>query len=202
MAWTKERLQEVVRDRLGGAKLVIVANREPYIHVREGEELRCMIPASGLTTALDPVMRTCHGVWVAHGSGDADREVSDEKGRLQVPPDQPSYTLRRVWLTKEQEQGYYYGFSNEALWPLCHIAYQRPKFDTSDWEQYKKVNRIFADAILEEVGAEPSIVFIQDYHFALLPRMLKTDRPDLTLVQFWHSPSGSVHGRRRFWTVC
>lgn len=188
MAWTKERLQEVVRDRLGGAKLVIVANREPYIHVRDGEEVRCMIPASGLTTALDPVMRTCHGIWVAHGSGDADREVSDEKGRLQVPPDQPSYTLRRVWLTKEQEQGYYYGFSNEALWPLCHIAYQRPKFDTSDWEQYKKVNRIFADAILEEVGADPSIVFIQDYHFALLPRMLKTDRPDLTLVQFWHIP--------------
>jgi trehalose 6-phosphate synthase len=188
MAWTKERLEEVVRDRLAGMKLITVANREPYIHVRDGEELKCMIPASGLTTALDPVMRTCHGIWVAHGSGEADREVTDERGRIQVPPADPSYTLRRVWLTKEQEQGYYYGFSNEALWPLCHIAYQRPKFATSDWEEYKKVNRIFADAVLEEAGDSRAIVFVHDYHFALLSRMLKTARPDLVVLQFWHIP--------------
>ncbi len=188
MAWTKERLEEVVKERLAGMKLVVVANREPYIHVREGEEIKCVVPASGLTTALDPVMRVCHGVWVAHGSGDADREMSDEKGRIQVPPGDPRYTLRRVWLTKEQEQGYYYGFSNDALWPLCHIAHQRPKFDTADWEEYKKVNQLFADTILDEVGDGPAIVLIQDYHFALLPRMLKTARPDLIVVQFWHIP--------------
>ena len=188
MAWTKERLQEVIRDRLAGMKLVVVANREPYIHVRDGEEVKCITPASGLTTALDPVMRVCHGVWVAHGSGDADREVSDEKGRIQVPPGDPSYTLRRVWLTKEQEQGYYYGFSNETLWPLCHIAYQRPKFETSDWDEYRKVNRLFADTILDEVGDGAAIVLVQDYHFALLSRMLKTARPDLVVVQFWHIP--------------
>jgi trehalose 6-phosphate synthase len=142
MAWSKERLQEVVRERLGGAKLIAVANREPYIHVRDGEDLRCVIPASGLTTALDPIMRACDGTWVAHGSGDADRDVVDEAGRIRVPPDGPLYTLRRVWLTKEQEQGYYYGFSNEALWPLCHIAHQRPKFDSADREHYSAVNRL------------------------------------------------------------
>ncbi len=188
MAWTKERLEEVVRERLAGAKLIVVANREPYIHVHEGEDIRCMVPASGLTTALDPVMRACHGVWVGHGSGDADRVTADEKGRVAVPPGNPSYTLRRVWLTKEQEQGYYYGFANDTLWPLCHIAYQRPVFDPGTWEQYRNVNQLFAEAVLDEVGTGPAVVFVQDYHYALLPRMLKNARPDLIVLQFWHIP--------------
>jgi trehalose 6-phosphate synthase len=188
MPWSKERLEEVVVTRLGGAQLVVVANREPYHHVYDGEHIRCIKPASGLTTALDPVMRACGGTWVAHGNGDADREVADERGRVQVPPDAPAYTLRRVWLTKEEEQGYYYGFSNEALWPLCHVAYTRPKFDPNDWMQYKAVNQKFADAVLEEIDGNPAIVFVQDYHFALLPRMLKSARPDIVVMQFWHIP--------------
>jgi trehalose 6-phosphate synthase len=188
MAWTKERLEDVVRERLGGAKLVVVANREPYIHVHDGGEIRCMRPASGLTTALDPLMRACGGVWVAHGSGSADRAVVDDRDRVAVPPEQPSYTLRRVWLSRKEEQGYYYGFSNEALWPLCHIAYTRPRFDTGDWELYKAVNRKFADAVLDEVGEDPALVFVQDYHFALVPRMLKNAREDLVVAQFWHIP--------------
>jgi trehalose 6-phosphate synthase len=188
MAWTRERLEEVARTRLGDAKLVVVANREPFAHVHEGEDVRCTRPASGLTTALDPVMQACSGTWVAHGSGDADRAVADERGRVPVPPEHPTYVLRRVWLSKEEEQGYYYGFANEALWPLCHVAYTRPRFDAADWEQYRRVNRKFADAVLDEVGDEDAVVFVQDYHFALLPRMLKDARPDLVVLQFWHIP--------------
>jgi trehalose 6-phosphate synthase len=188
MAWTRERLETVARERFGGARLIVVANREPYIHTFDGEALRCTTPASGLTTALDPVMQACGGTWVAHGSGDGDRAASDNFGRVAVPPHDPSYTLRRVWLTKEEEQGYYYGFSNEAFWPLCHIAYARPRFDSKDWEQYVEVNRKFSEAVLEEAGSGPAVVFIQDYHFALLPRLLRTARPDLVIVQFWHIP--------------
>jgi trehalose 6-phosphate synthase len=188
MPWTRERLEGVARERLAGAKLVVVANREPYIHTFDGDDIRWTRPASGLTSALDPVMRACGGVWVGHGSGDADRAASDERSRVRVPPDQPAYTLRRVWLSKDEEQGYYYGFANEAFWPLCHIAYARPKFDFKDWEQYRIVNHKFAEAVLEEVAGEPAIVFVQDYHFALLPRMLREARPDLVIVHFWHIP--------------
>jgi trehalose 6-phosphate synthase len=188
MAWTRERLEDVARSRLGGAKLVVVANREPYIHVYEGEDIRCMRPASGLTTALDPVLCACGGTWVAHGSGNADRAVADEQGRLPVPAEDPAYVLRRVWLSKDEVQGYYYGFANEALWPLCHVACTRPRFDAGDWEQYRRVNRKFADAVLEEAEGAPAVVFVQDYHFALLPRLLKDARPDLVVLHFWHIP--------------
>lgn len=188
MAWTKARLEETARTRLRGARLVVVANREPYIHVHNGEDVCCMKPASGLTTALDPVMQASGGVWVAHGSGDVDRQAADERGRLGVPPEAPTYTLRRVWLTKEEEQGYYYGFANEALWPLCHAAYTRPRFDPADWEQYRRVNQKFASTVLEETADGPAVVFVQDYHFALLPRLLKKARTDLVVIQFWHIP--------------
>src|SRR5262245_46380564 len=188
MAWTRDRLEEVARTRLGGAKLVVVANREPYIHAYDGDDIRCLRPASGLTTALDPVLRACRGVWVAHGSGYADRAAADEHGRVAVPPEDPSYTLRRVWLTKEEVEGYYYGVANEALWPRCHIASARPRFDAADWERYRAVNRKFADAVLGEVRGGPAAVFVQDYHYALLPRMLKDARPDLVVLHFWHIP--------------
>lgn len=188
MAWTRARLEEMARARLGDARLVIVANREPYIHVHDGDEVRCLRPASGVTSALDPVMRACGGVWVAHGSGDADRATADRRGRVAVPPDDPRYVLRRVWLSKQEEQGYYYGFANGAVWPLCHIAYTRPHFDPGDWEQYRRVNQKFAEAVLEEVGDGPGVVFVQDYHYALLPRILKEARPDLVVAQFWHIP--------------
>src|SRR5207247_1612609 len=89
----------------------------------------------------------------AHGGGSADREVVDEHARLAVPPEQPAYQLRRVWLTPEQEAGYYYGFANEGLWPLCHIAHVRPIFRTSDWEQYVTVNRTFAGTVDRRLSA-------------------------------------------------
>ncbi len=188
MAWTVERLENTVQERLGGARLAVVANREPYIHVFEGDTMRCIRPASGLATALDPVMRACGGVWVAHGGGSADRATVDQRDCVAVPPEDPRYTLRRVWLSKKEEQGYYYGLSNDALWPLCHIAYARPRFDAEDWKMYRRVNRKFADAVLDELDAGPAVVFVQDYHFALLPRMLKDARSDLIVAQFWHIP--------------
>ena len=193
-------------SRLSSTKLIVVANREPYIHVtrtrpaqrgllswlrRRGEattEVTWMRPASGLVTALDPVMRACGGTWIAHGSGSADRQVVDDRGCVAVPPDRPSYTLRRVWLTQEEEDGYYYGLSNNALWPLCHIAYARPEFDERDWQQYKRVNQRFADTVIDEIGDQRAIVFVQDYHFALLPRMVKQARPEAIVCQFWHIP--------------
>ena len=188
MSWTKEDLNELVRTKLADRLFIVVSNREPYIHVSSGDEIQCIVPASGLTVALDPVMRACGGTWVAHGNGSADREVVDGKNRVSVPPDEPCYTLRRVWLTKEEEEGYYLGFSNEALWPLCHIAYTPPNFDENNWDTYKRVNQIFADAVLEEIGGREAFVFIQDYHLALLSQSIKAKNPKVITAQFWHIP--------------
>ncbi len=186
--WTRERLQDLVSERLAGFKFIAVANREPYIHVRSGAELRCIEPDSGVVAALDPVMRATGGTWIAHGSGSADRETADASGRLRVPPGTDAYTLRRIWLTSEQEDGYYYRFSNGAMWPLCHIVYQRPSFEKDAWNQYVAVNRKFADAVLEEIGGERAVVFIQDYHFALLSKFIKEKLPGTIVFQFWHIP--------------
>jgi alpha,alpha-trehalose-phosphate synthase [UDP-forming] len=187
--WTAERLAVHVRTRLEDGRLFVVSNREPYIHRRRGKSVEVNQPASGLVTALEPVLRACGGTWVAHGSGDADMEAVDGHDRLLVPPDDPHYTLRRVWLSKEEEEGYYYGFANEGLWPLCHIAHTRPLFRAGDWNHYQDVNRKFAAALLEEMeNARNPVVLVQDYHFALLPRMIKQRRPDARLAIFWHIP--------------
>ncbi len=186
--WTKQRLQKFVSERLRGAKLIAVSNREPYIHTREAGHLRCKTPASGLTTAIDPILRASGGVWVAHGSGSADRDVVDARHRIRVPPEDPSYTLHRVWLPKRVEDEYYYGLANEGLWPLCHAVFHRPRFSLKNWESYKDANELFAEAILEEANGSPALVFIQDYHLALLPRMLKRNNPNLAVAQFWHIP--------------
>jgi trehalose-6-phosphate synthase len=186
--WTAERLRVSVQSKLLGP-LFVVSNREPYMHVRRGKNIETLVPASGLVTALEPILRACDGNWIAHGSGDADREVVDKRECIRVPPEQPEYTLRRVWLTQEEEEGYYYGFSNEGLWPLCHIAHTRPIFRSSDWKSYQDANRKFADAVLEEMaGAEAPLLLVQDYHFALLPRMVKQARPDARVAIFWHIP--------------
>ena len=172
-----------------GRKLFIVSNREPYTHVKEGRSVKCIVPAGGLVTALDPVMRICDGVWIAHGNGDADRETVDADGKVRVPPEEPAYTLKRVWLTKEEENGYYYGFSNEGLWPLCHITHTRPEFRQEDWICYQKVNQIFAEALLTEIASEEApLVLVQDYHLALLPLLIKKERPDAKVALFWHIP--------------
>ncbi len=187
--WTEERLKQFVNLRLGGRLLVVVSNREPVSHMWKGGRIHTQTPASGLVTAMDPMMRACGGVWVAHASGDADRETVDARGRLGVPEDDPRYTLRRVWLSKEEEQGYYYGFANEGLWPLCHIVHTRPVFRPDDWAYYVEVNRKFAETVLEEIReAEEPLVLIQDYHFAALPALIKAERPDARVAIFWHIP--------------
>ncbi len=187
--WTPERLKGHVRSILHGRSFLVIANREPYTHIRDGGRIKCVTPASGLVTAVEPVLRACGGTWVASASGDADRETADEHGRLRVPPDAPVYTLKRVWLTEEEEEGYYYGFSNEGLWPLCHIAHTRPVFRVEDWKQYCSVNGKFAEAALQELaGTENPFVLIQDYHFALLPRLIRERRPDAKIAIFWHIP--------------
>jgi len=187
--WTRERLAADVRARLGSGRLFVVSNREPYMHNRRGRSAEVSVPPSGLVTALEPVLCACDGTWVAHGSGTADRESADRNGRLPVPPDDPRYMLRRVWLSKKEEEGYYYGFSNEGLWPLCHIAHTRHIFRDNDWKEYQAVNRKFADALLEEMrDTKRPIVLVQDYHFALLPRLIKESRPDAHVAIFWHIP--------------
>jgi len=189
--WTAERLRVSLQDKLHEKPLFVVSNREPYVHVlnERDKTISVMVPASGLVTALEPVLLACNGTWVANGNGSADRETVDEHDRLRVPPDHPSYTLRRVWLTDEEDKGYYEGFSNEGLWPLCHIAHTRPVFRPEDWIYYQRINRRFADVVLQEMeGTETPILLAQDYHFALLPRMVKEARPDARVAIFWHIP--------------
>jgi len=187
--WTPTRLKEVVRSLLQERPLFVISNREPYLHEKKGKKVECIVPASGLVTALEPVLKACGGTWIAHGSGDADREVVDAYSKIRVPPDEPQYVLRRVWLSKEEEKGYYYGFSNEGLWPLCHIAHTRPSFRADDWRFYQSVNKKFAQATLQELkDTEEPLILIQDYHFALLPRLIKEERPDSRVAIFWHIP--------------
>jgi len=187
--WTADRLAVHVRTRLDNARLFVVSNREPYVHMRRGKSVEVMVPPSGVVTAIEPILRACDGTWIAHGNGDADLETVDEHDRLRVPPDDPHYTLRRVWLNQAEEEGYYYGFANEGIWPLCHIAHTRPIFRAEDWKYYQAVNLKFADALLEEMkDVEKPIVLVQDYHFALLPRLIKERRPEARVAIFWHIP--------------
>jgi trehalose 6-phosphate synthase len=186
--WTADRLRTLLRTQLSGDQVIVVSNREPYIHERTPGGVVVKRPASGLVTAVEPVMRACSGTWVAHGSGTADREVVDGANRVLVPPVHGEYWLRRVWLTPEEEQGYYYGFANEGLWPLCHVAHVRPVFRESDWEAYRVVNQRFADAVVAEARGEDPVVLVQDYHFALLPAMIREKLPHATILTFWHIP--------------
>jgi trehalose 6-phosphate synthase len=187
--WTPQRLKHTLSHHLRGEKLVVVANREPYIHQRAADgRLEVLHPASGLVTAVEPIMRACSGVWIAHGSGSADREAADQHGHLRVPPGEESYLLRRVWLSADEEKGYYYGLSNEGLWPLCHIADTRPIFRSGDWEHYQTVNQRFAEAVGEEVDRDDPIVLVHDYHFALAPRLIRARLPRATIISFWHIP--------------
>jgi trehalose 6-phosphate synthase len=190
LAWTPDTLREILHNDLSGQEVIVASNREPFIHVRQNGTIAVWRPASGLVTALEPVMRACSGTWIAHGGGSGDRDTVDAHDRLAVPPppEPPAYQLRRVWLTEEEESGYYYGFANEGLWPLCHIAHVRPTFRSSDWEQYVKVNRAFTRAVVEESKSRDPIVLVHDYHFALLPRMIRESLPAATIIAFWHIP--------------
>lgn len=187
--WTEQRLKVFVKDILKKRTIYMVSNKEPYIHIKEGRSITYYVPASGMITAIEPIMEACGGMWIAHGSGNADKLTVDQNDKLQVPPEEPKYTLKRIWLTDHEEQGYYYGFANEGLWPLCHLAHTRPTFRKEDWEEYEKVNGKFAQTILAEIkDQERPIVLIQDFHLALVPGMIKNSRPDASVGIFWHIP--------------
>ena len=187
--WTPERLKAEVQNLLLNKKMIVVSNREPYMHIHDGGTIKCIVPASGLITAMEPILNACGGLWIASGTGDADRETVDENGKIMVPPEEPRYTLKRLWQTKEEEIHFYYGFSNEGLWPLCHIAHTRPVFRMEDWQYYKKVNADFAAAVLAETQDEPDpFILIQDYHFALLPELIRKGKPGARIAIFWHIP--------------
>ena len=167
ISWNPDNLRNLLYKQLAGEQILVVSNREPYIHMKGKEGIEINRPASGLVTAVEPVMKACSGTWIAHGGGTADREVVDKNDHVRIPPDHPKYTLRRIWLTREEEKGYYYGFANEGLWPLCHIAHVRPIFRTSDWKHYVTINQRFADAVVKEADKDDPVVLVQDYHFAL-----------------------------------
>ena len=186
--WDADRLRALLKSQLRGDELIVVSNREPYIHDQEADGIVCKRPASGLVTAVEPVMRACSGTWIAHGSGSADRQVVDANDRVMVPPGSAEYTLRRIWLTPQEEQGYYYGFANEGLWPLCHVAHVRPVFRESDWKAYRAINERFADAVVAEARSEDPVVLVQDYHFALVPALVRKKLPRATILTFWHIP--------------
>ncbi|HVL56702.1 MAG TPA: trehalose-6-phosphate synthase [Burkholderiaceae bacterium] len=187
--WTPRALQHVVKEQLDSPQMIVVSNRQPYVHNRGPDgKPQVQVPASGMVTALEPIIRACSGVWIAHGSGNADRDVVDLHDRVGVPPSDPAYMLRRVWLTETEEEGYYYGFSNEGLWPLCHLAYVRPAFRENDWTQYQAVNAKFAEVVARENRADNPVVLIQDYHFALLPALVRQRIPRATVALFWHIP--------------
>lgn len=188
--WTEIKLKDLIKAKLGENALFVVSNREPYMHIATEDNVKpqCIRPAGGVVTAIDPILKACGGTWIAHGSGNVDKKFVNSKDKLGVPPEDNQYILKRVWLSKEIEQGYYYGFANEGLWPLCHITHIRPIFRETDWQMYQQANAKFADAVLEELPAKNPFIFIQDYHFTLLAKMIKEKRPDTVIAMFWHIP--------------
>lgn len=172
--------------RRGG--LVVVANREPYEHVHDdGGRIVVRRPPSGLVTGVEPLLRACGGTWIAHASGSADRLRADHNGRLKVPPGAADYTLRRVWIESSDYERYYSGFANEGLWPLCHTAHTRPSFRPADWHAYESVNRTFARAAAAELK-DDGVLLVQDYHFALVPRLIRNESQSAATSLFWHIP--------------
>jgi trehalose 6-phosphate synthase len=188
ISWTPTSLKTILHEQLSGDQVLIVSNRQPYVHNWRDQKIEVQVPASGLVSALEPVMRACSGVWIAHGNGSADQDVVDARNHVGVPPEHPAYEIRRVWITSEEEAGYYYGFANEGLWPLCHIAHVRPTFRSSDWNYYVAINERFAQAVSEEATTDNPVVLVQDYHFALLPKLIRDKLPNATIITFWHIP--------------
>lgn len=174
-------------ESLGPERLIVVSNREPYVHKRSGLRFSMETPAGGLSAALDDILKTTQGVWIAWGSGNADRDTVDGDSRLRVPPDDPRYTLRRVWLAPQVVDNYYHGYANQVLWPLCHITLDRVTYRRNYWEYYVRANRAFADTVLEELTGR-DIVWVHDFHLCLVPAMLRERSAGLTIAHFWHIP--------------
>ena len=183
-----EFLKNLLTTKLLDAQIIVVSNRQPFSHEQSGGDIKLVHPASGLITALEPVVRACSGTWIAHGSGAADKQCVDDYDRCLAPDDKGTYRLRRIWITAEQEQGYCDGFANSGLWPLSHMVHVRPVLSAADWKHYKDVNQKFANAVVHEArGADP-VVLVQDYHLALVPGLVRQKLPRATIISFWHIP--------------
>ena len=189
-ATSSGELDAVLRRALPARRFAVVSNREPYEHYWDdgAEQIEVRRPAGGLVAALDPLMQTVGGLWVAWGSGDRDRDEVDEADRVRVPPENPGYTLRRLWLNQQDVNQYYYGYANQFLWPLCHLRPALTRMRARYWRTYVDVNRRFADAVLQEMEGDGGAIWFQDYHLALAPASVRERRPDLTLAHFWHIP--------------
>lgn len=183
-----ERLSALVGAEIASGGLVVIANREPYAHEYDSDgAVVVQRPASGLVTGIEPILRACGGTWIAYGGGSADRVNADRFGRVAVPPGSPEYTLRRMWIAEDEYERYYSGFANEGLWPLCHMAHTQPSFRATDWSAYQAVNGAFARAAVEEARAD-GLLLIQDYHFALVPKLVREQAPHVVTSLFWHIP--------------
>ncbi len=187
--WTKQTLRETIASRMEGYKLIIASNRQPFHHMLKAGKLICQREPGGVVTALHPVMQASSGTWIAAASTDYDRQTVDSQNKVKVPPDNPAYTLRRLFIPKMERDAYYFGYANQGLWPLCHIVYTRPVFRQAEWEAYQRVNRIFAQAIMEEAVGEKAFVWAHDFHLALVAQYLKEmGCQNIVTSLFWHIP--------------
>ncbi len=187
--WTNESLKKVIKDNFQDYKFIMVSNREPFAHsYDEKKKVVANRTVGGVAITLDSIMKATKGTWIAYGGGEADKAVVNEDDQVRVPPNKPQYTLRRIWIDPEKYQRYYDGFSNQTLWPLCHVVFKRPTFNDDDWKAYKEVNKQFADAVLREIGREKAIVWVHDYQLSLVAKYIKEKRPDVIVAQFWHIP--------------
>ncbi|RKY38516.1 MAG: trehalose-6-phosphate synthase, partial [Candidatus Omnitrophota bacterium] len=185
--WSKKTVIDLVKNKLRDSLFIVASNRQPYIHKFVKGKIECLRGPGGVVTALDPVMQELKGLWVCCGSGDADRFIA-QNNKVKVPPYNPSYEIKYIWLSKEENLGYYYGFSNQALWPLSHLVFIKPIFREEDWKVYQKVNEKFASSIYEECKGKKAVVFVQDYHLALVSKYLKKFDPSIKTILFWHIP--------------
>ena len=187
-------LRRLAKNLLKGRDLFVVSNREPYIHngLDSSGRPKVIQPASGLVSALNPILQASQGTWIAHGSGSLDSRFVDSHNKLEVPVGHPHYTLKRVWLSKRQLKGYYTGFANQGLWPLCHDTAVKPVFTATDWKYYRQANKLFCQAVTAEITSLAPVIFIQDYHLALLPKLIRAKHKTATIELFWHVPWASL----------
>jgi trehalose-6-phosphate synthase len=189
MAWKKQTIEKLTSERMRDHQLIIVSSAEPYTHAYHKDKITVTRGSGGIITAMEPIIKANGGLWIAYGRGPADKEMVNEEDKLKLPPGRNQYTLKRLWISKKNLVGWYYGLCNEALWPLCHSVFERPTFRQTDWDMYVAVNQQYADAVLKEVnGKLKAVVWIHDYHLSLVPQMLKAKRPDLIVGYFWHIP--------------
>ena len=170
------------------SRLIVVSNREPYEHRLVKNHLIWEKTSGGLISALDPVMRRLGGTWIAWGSGKADRNVVDQTMAVEVPPDSPTYRLRRVWLDANEVKGGYQGYANQVLWPLCHLTLDRVAYRKIFWHSYQAMNARFAETVLDEIRMKPGFVWVHDFHLALLTGLIKASLPHQPVATFWHTP--------------